>query len=349
MRCIAARRRRPQHQTDAVLGADAGKAAAVEPAGAAVHCAGDRPAVRRLSRSRLCQGAARRRAAAERRGDRVLLPGRQLAARAVRPAALHFRQLYPCRVVSVGARAQRHHPAGGQTRRGRRHALQPELQHRHHAGPAARARRRPAAFKLVAQVNSELPFMPGAGDLPADEFSAVLDSPATEFPLFAPPAEPISDTKYAIGLHAAGLVRDGGTLQIGIGQIGDALAQGLMVRHRDNAQFQEILQRLPGGAVGPARETGPFETGPLWRQRNAVRGVSWPDRCRHSQARGRRRGAARRVFSRAEIVLPRAARDAAGPAGTHPDDAGVLHQRTLTATRPASAAPASMPASSTTP
>jgi hypothetical protein len=82
------------------------------------------------------------------------------------------------------------------------------------------------AFKLVAQVNSELPFMPGAGDLPADEFSAVLDSPATEFPLFAPPSEPITDTKYAIGLHAAGLVPDGGTLQIGIGQIGDALRRG---------------------------------------------------------------------------------------------------------------------------
>ena len=91
-----------------------------------------------------------------------------------------------------------------------------------------RARARGAAsFKLIGQVNSELPFMPGPGDLPADEFSAVLDSPETDFPLFAPPSEPISDTKYAIGLHAAGLVRDGGTLQIGIGQVGDALAQGL--------------------------------------------------------------------------------------------------------------------------
>jgi hypothetical protein len=50
-----------------------------------------------------------------------------------------------------------------------------------------------ASFKLVAQVNSELPYMPGPGDLPGDEFAAVLDSPATDFPLFAPPAEPISD------------------------------------------------------------------------------------------------------------------------------------------------------------
>jgi hypothetical protein len=119
-----------------------------------------------------------------------------------------------------------------------------------------------AAFKLVGQVNSELPFMPGAGDLPAEEFSAVLDSPATDFPLFAPPSEPIGDGKYAIGLHAASLVRDGGTLQIGIGQIGDALAQGLIVRHRDNAQFCSVMKRLsPGAEQLPALQTGAFDNG----------------------------------------------------------------------------------------
>ena len=118
-----------------------------------------------------------------------------------------------------------------------------------------------AVFKLVGQVNSELPFMPGAGDLSGEEFSAVLDSPETDFPLFAPPAEPISDTKYAIGLHAAGLVPDGGTLQIGIGQVGDALAQGLIVRHRDNAQFHSIMKRLSPGIEPAAGRTAPFEKG----------------------------------------------------------------------------------------
>jgi hypothetical protein len=118
------------------------------------------------------------------------------------------------------------------------------------------------SFKLIGQVNSELPFMPGAGDLPAEEFSAVLDGPETEFPLFAPPSEPITDTKYAIGLHAAGLVRDGGTLQIGIGQVGDALAQGLIVRHRDNARFHDIMRRLaPATEQLSALQTGPFEKG----------------------------------------------------------------------------------------
>lgn len=118
-----------------------------------------------------------------------------------------------------------------------------------------------AAFKLIGQVNSQLPFMPGQGDLPAEEFSAVLDAPETEFPLFAPPAEPVTDGKYAIGLHTAGLVRDGGTLQIGIGQVGDALAQGLIIRHRDNAQFHVIMKRLAPAAGQPELQASPFEKG----------------------------------------------------------------------------------------
>ncbi|QWG20104.1 acetyl-CoA hydrolase [Bradyrhizobium sediminis] len=119
-----------------------------------------------------------------------------------------------------------------------------------------------ASFKVFGQVNSELPFMPGAGDLPAGEFDAVLDSPETDFPLFAPPSEPINDIKYAIGLHTAGLVRDGGSLQIGIGQIGDALAQGLILRHRGSSQYREIMTRLaPGAEQLAALETGSFEKG----------------------------------------------------------------------------------------
>jgi hypothetical protein len=119
-----------------------------------------------------------------------------------------------------------------------------------------------AAFKMYGQVNAELPFMPGDGDLPESDFSGILESPDVEFPLFAPPAEPISDKKYAIGLHVAGLVRDGGTLQIGIGQIGDALAQSLIVRNKDGARFREMFERLSNGAPPPiALEADRFEQG----------------------------------------------------------------------------------------
>jgi acyl-CoA hydrolase len=119
-----------------------------------------------------------------------------------------------------------------------------------------------ASFKLVAEVNSELPFMPGESDLPADTFSHVLESKALDFPLFAPPYEPIGDRGYAIGFHVARLVSDGGTLQIGIGQEGDAAAQSLMLRHRDSAAFREVLARLDGNRPPPAlNESEPFKTG----------------------------------------------------------------------------------------
>ena len=117
-----------------------------------------------------------------------------------------------------------------------------------------------AAFRMYGQVNSELPFMPGPGDLPASEFAAILDSPATDFPLFAPPAEPISDTKYAIGLHAATLVarwrhladrHRPGRRRAGAGLGGPPPQQRAVPR--DHAQgFRRAL---------PPREAGTFETG----------------------------------------------------------------------------------------
>jgi hypothetical protein len=118
-----------------------------------------------------------------------------------------------------------------------------------------------ANFILIGQVNSELPFMPGAGDIGADEFQYLLDSPQTDFPLFAPPKEPIDSHEYAMGLHVARLVPDGGTLQIGIGQEGDAAVHGMILRHRDNAAFREAMARLSPGAVSPLFHDAPFQTG----------------------------------------------------------------------------------------
>ena len=99
-------------------------------------------------------------------------------------------------------------------------------------------------FLFAGQINSELPFMPGDAAVGAGEFDMMLESPATDFPLFAPPREPVSLADYAAGLHAASLVPDGGTLQIGIGSLGDAVAQALVLRQRHNAEFCRLLTRL---------------------------------------------------------------------------------------------------------
>ena len=119
-----------------------------------------------------------------------------------------------------------------------------------------------AKFLLAAQVNSHLPFMPGDGDLPASAFAHVLDDPSADHALFAPPKEPVNLTEYAIGLHAARLVPDGGTLQIGIGEEADAAVHALILRLRENAAFGEAVARLTGNAAPLAIEhRGPFEQG----------------------------------------------------------------------------------------
>jgi acyl-CoA hydrolase len=115
-----------------------------------------------------------------------------------------------------------------------------------------------ANFALVAEVNSELPFMPGDGDLPESAFDFVYENLKTDFPLFAPPKQPVPLTAYAIGLHVATLVEDGGTLQIGIGAEGDAAAKGLIIRHKENAAFREMIAALSPGAKA---EFGTFEKG----------------------------------------------------------------------------------------
>ena len=121
---------------------------------------------------------------------------------------------------------------------------------------------RRADFLFAGQVNSELPFIPGDAAIGAGEFDMLLESPATDFPLFAPPREPVSVTDYAAGLHAASLVPDGGTLQIGIGSLGDAVAQALVLRQRHNAEYCGMLTRL---GYDPERDTAvhnePFTTG----------------------------------------------------------------------------------------
>lgn len=119
-----------------------------------------------------------------------------------------------------------------------------------------------ASFVFAGQVNSELPFMGGEAAVAEDEVDLVLDGPATDFPLFAPPREPIDLVDYAAGLHAARTVPDGGTLQIGIGSLGDAVARALVLRQHENAAFAETLARLRAPQpAAPLDHRGTFAAG----------------------------------------------------------------------------------------
>ena len=104
----------------------------------------------------------------------------------------------------------------------------------------------PAAL-TIGVVNDELPFLGGDADVGDgdDLFDIILDSKHRQR-LFALPRGSIDDAEYAIGLHASTLVRDAGTLQIGIGALSDALVAALILRHERNAEYRQLIGSLTG-------------------------------------------------------------------------------------------------------
>jgi len=113
----------------------------------------------------------------------------------------------------------------------------------------------------VGQVNHSLPYMHGAADRPAGDLDLILQDPQYAFPLFTPPHSPAALKHHAIALRVASLVPDGGTLQIGIGSIGDAIAHALRLRQQQPLDFQQVLQRLESTQALLDRHCEPFQTG----------------------------------------------------------------------------------------
>ena len=112
----------------------------------------------------------------------------------------------------------------------------------------------------IGVINRKMPFMPNGAEVAPAFFDVVVTDPAATHTLFGAPNSKVSTADYAIGLHAASLVEDGGTLQIGIGSLGDAIAQALIVRDRHGSEFGRILESLcPDGLAG--RELGRFDRG----------------------------------------------------------------------------------------
>ncbi|QWP76743.1 acetyl-CoA hydrolase [Lysobacter sp. K5869] len=109
---------------------------------------------------------------------------------------------------------------------------------------------------LIAEVDPLLPWLGGSAAVDASFFDAVVTPPGPYPKLFGLPRQPVSDADYAIGFHASTLVRDGGTLQIGIGTLADALCHALVLRHTDNAAYWRVLGALGYAQGGESRDAG---------------------------------------------------------------------------------------------
>ena len=118
----------------------------------------------------------------------------------------------------------------------------------------------------VGQVHRDLPFMPNQAEVDSSNFDIVVDNPDYDTRLFSTPNMPVSLQDHLIGYYASALIRDGGTLQIGIGAMADAIVHACLLRQRDNRQYQTLLAMLDvherySDLLNECGGTGLFEQG----------------------------------------------------------------------------------------
>ncbi|BHH82184.1 hypothetical protein LA52FAK_04730 [Desulforhopalus sp. 52FAK] len=119
---------------------------------------------------------------------------------------------------------------------------------------------------IIGEVNTTLPFMYGDAVFEGDQYDILLEGPEFNYPLFGPPKEAVSLRDHAIGLHVSSLIKDGGTLQVGIGALGDAIAAGLSMRQNENKVYNTVLQSTGiadqyNGLIEKIGGTGTFDQG----------------------------------------------------------------------------------------
>lgn len=120
-------------------------------------------------------------------------------------------------------------------------------------------------FLVIGQVNENLPYLKGDGELKEERFDVILD-PKDHGDLFGVPHESIGTTQYAIGAHASSLIRDAGTLQLGIGTLSDAVTKMLLLRQNKTDTYRSILNEIIPSEehrdlVDSIGGTSPLETG----------------------------------------------------------------------------------------
>ena len=119
---------------------------------------------------------------------------------------------------------------------------------------------------VVGQVNQNLPYMAHDAEVSPELFDVVIDAPRYSTKLFSTPKLGVTTPDYAIGLYASALIKDGGTLQVGIGALGDAIVHAVQWRHRDSSSYRAALSALGaldhyGPLIDEQGGTGAFEQG----------------------------------------------------------------------------------------
>lgn len=101
---------------------------------------------------------------------------------------------------------------------------------------------------IIGVVHPDLPFLEAESEVDESFFNVIVDSPEVKHELFALPRTPISFEDHLIGFYASLLVEDGGTIQIGIGSLSEAIVYSLTERHRNNESYRKIANVLSPSA-----------------------------------------------------------------------------------------------------
>lgn len=96
---------------------------------------------------------------------------------------------------------------------------------------------------VLGQINTNLPFMGNHALVKEGQLDILINDSNCYSTLYSTPNMPVNNIEYFIGLNASALVKDGGTLQIGIGALGDALAHALLLREQRNDIYQKIIEQ----------------------------------------------------------------------------------------------------------
>jgi len=113
----------------------------------------------------------------------------------------------------------------------------------------------------IGQVHSDLPYMENDAEVGVDAFDLLVRNPQYDKTLFAVPNTAVPMQDYATALHASTLVPDGGTLQIGIGALGDAVAYSCLLRQQHNSDYRDAIKALMTIPVAAASHSERFDKG----------------------------------------------------------------------------------------
>ena len=123
-----------------------------------------------------------------------------------------------------------------------------------------------AKIAIIGEANVKMPFMYGDAVVSADTYDIILQGDQFNYKLFGAPKDAVALPDHMIGINVSTLIKDGGTIQVGIGALGDAIVAGLIMRNNHNSVYQEVLEKgglkeRYGSLIKKWGDTGVFKQG----------------------------------------------------------------------------------------